>query len=82
MIHIIYRLQDENGDSHEEEVAQAPHVPRVGELVGFDPMRSYQVIDVLWHLGGDDPHVSITARELNWHRHIAKVTADWESANR
>jgi hypothetical protein len=58
-----------------------PHVPRIGELVSFDPRRSYQVIDVLWHLGGDDPYVSITACELNWHKHIAKATAFWENAN-
>jgi len=28
-----------------------------------------------------DPYVSITAFELDWHRHIARVSADWENTH-
>lgn len=49
MIDISYTLHADNGDILDEETLQSEHVPPVGELVTFDPHRSYQVIDVLWH---------------------------------
>lgn len=81
MIHIIYTLRGEDDESIEKEVKKSPQVPRIGELICFDPLRSYQVIDVLWHLGGNDPYVTVTACELNWHKHIAQATADWEDTH-
>jgi hypothetical protein len=55
VIDTIYTLRDEDGETRDEEVKQSPHVPRVGEFVCFDQQRSYQVIDVLWQLGGNNP---------------------------
>lgn len=81
MIHTIYSLRGADGETRDEEVEQSPHVPRVGEFVCFDQQRSYQVIDVLWQLGGDNPYVIVTACELDWHKHFAKVTADWDNTH-
>jgi hypothetical protein len=57
VIHISYTLRGEDGETRDEEVKQSPHVPQVGELICFDQLTSYQVVDVLWHLGGNDPYV-------------------------
>jgi hypothetical protein len=62
---------------------QSQQVPRVGELIGFEPNRSYQVVDVLWHLNkaGQD-RVTVTACERDWHEHINDVMAEWRKAER
>ncbi|MGI5507440.1 hypothetical protein [Lentzea sp. CA-135723] len=82
MIQLLFTLHGDNGEIEHQEVENVDLlVPRVGELVSFDPHRSYQVIDVLWHLGGD-PYVSITACQRNWHAHIAQVQEEWANVNR
>lgn len=78
MIDISYTLHTNDGFPISEEV-KAPLVPRVGELVTFDQTRSYQVVDVLWHHYGKDSStaVTVTACELNWHKHDLEVTNEW-----
>ena len=53
-------------------------MPRVSEFICFGQQRSYQVIDVPRHLGGDNPYMIVTACELDWHKHFvtAKATGD------
>ncbi|GGN29293.1 hypothetical protein GCM10011609_86210 [Lentzea pudingi] len=81
MIRILFTLHSNDGDTDSHEISSATHVPRIGELVSVEPYRCYQVLDVLWHLD-DDPCVSITACELDWHKHMAKTRAAWDYANR
>lgn len=83
MIDIFYTLHTDDGQSLQEEVRQSPHVPRIGELVTVtSQQRSYQIVDVLWHINpSGNHHVTITACELNWHKHIQKVTTTEWSAN-
>lgn len=78
MIDVYYTLQAEDGATQSQET-RSEHVPRVGELISFDPDRSYQVVDVLWHPRDNDSYVSVTALELNWHKHIRKIIADWQN---
>ena len=78
MIEISYTLHRDNSDIlHEERTAA--DVPRVGDMIAFDfNGPSYQVIDVLWHLRADEPaSVTVTAGELNWHKHIGDATTAW-----
>lgn len=79
MAHILFTLHGNDGHDEYQEIEDAP-VPRVNELITFDSQRCYQVIDVLWHFGAST-HVSITACELNWHVHIAKAHAVWNSTS-
>lgn len=77
-IEISYTLHGEDGSiSHEERTSE--HVPRVGDMLAFDFYGpSYQVIDVLWHLHADGPgRATVTAGELNWHKHIGDATTAW-----
>jgi len=82
MIEVDYTLYgDDGGIEYQERSSQ--QVPRAGELIGFEPNRSYQVIDVLWHLNkaGQD-RVTVTACERDWHEHINDVMAEWRKAER
>ena len=81
MINIDYTLRSDDGEFRYEEDSGSGHVPRVGELVTFDQDHSYQVVDVLWHLGQDAPHITVTACELDWHKHIDKITNQWQHNN-
>lgn len=55
MIEIHYSLYTADGELLYEERPRSEHVPRIGELITFEPSHSYQVIDVLWHLDPGDP---------------------------
>jgi hypothetical protein len=81
MIEISYTLYCEDGELLSEE-RRSDQVPRVGELVTFGARRSYEVVDVLWHLpAAHDQHVTVSAYELDWHRHIAKILAERRGRN-
>lgn len=73
-ITIYYTLYPFSPDGEtKQRTVPSPHVPRVGELVAADFSSSYEVVDVLWHLDNDEPTVSITAVEKDWHTHIDEV---------
>ncbi len=80
VIEVNYTLNREDGDTKYVESLRSEQVPRIGEIVSFDWNDSYQVVDVLWHLH-DDQHVTVTACEVNWHRHINDVTAAWRAGD-
>ncbi|MBE8520438.1 hypothetical protein ILP97_23615 [Amycolatopsis sp. H6(2020)] len=82
VVDISYTLHAANGEMLSEET-QSPVVPRIGELVCFDRDPSYQVVDVLWHhsrAGGT--RATVTACELNWHKHVVEVTEAWHEDHR
>lgn len=81
MIEISYTLHTEDGELLSEEIT-TPLVPCIGELVDIQN-RSYQVVDVLWHHYRHDGStaVTVTACELNWHKHISEVTAAWKNTH-
>lgn len=81
MIEISYTLHTDDGEIRYEEAPRSEHVPRISELITFEQNHSYQVVDVLWHLRAGDPHVTVTACELSWHRHISKITSEWWATN-
>jgi len=81
VIEVMYSLHTGDGETLDE-TRQSEHVPRVGDLVTFDVNsgRSYQVVDVLWHLHeGRRHYVTVTACDANWHKHIQMVTTDWRA---
>ncbi|HWR46116.1 MAG TPA: hypothetical protein VN327_00655 [Pseudonocardiaceae bacterium] len=81
VIEINYTLHPDDGDIRYEERHQQ-HVPRVGELITFDPNHSYQIVDVFWHLPEESNiHVTVTAHELSWHKHIHEVTTEWQNTH-
>lgn len=76
-ITIFYTLHPSSPDEDmQHHTVPSPHVPRVGELVAPDFHSSYEVVDVLWHLDTDEPSVTITAFEKDWHTHIDEVTQE------
>jgi hypothetical protein len=81
LIEISYTLHTGHGDILYE-MQRMEHIPRVDDLITFEHTRSYQVIDVLWHLGPGSPSVTITAHELSWHQHIKDVAAEWGQRQR
>ncbi|MGH2602321.1 MAG: hypothetical protein ACRDJ9_23415 [Dehalococcoidia bacterium] len=40
------------------------------------------MVDVLWHHRAGSIDVTVTAYELNWHKHIGEVTTNWHSTHR
>lgn len=82
---VSYTLNAADGTTEHPEV-HATQVPRVGEMVAFGGYRSYQVVDVLWHISdGDQPSltmVTVTACERDWHEHIRNVVVRWEKSQR
>jgi len=82
VIEVNYTLHGDDGNIEYEE-RHIEQVPQVGELVAVGPRRSYQVIDVLWHLSTEDDSLSatVTACELSWHQHISDVLDAWRAAH-
>lgn len=88
MLELNYTLHTADGHILDQTV-RAEQPPRVGDLIGIDGVRSYQVVDVLWHIntglhgpleglaGHTKSRVTITACELNWHQHINDTIAQW-----
>lgn len=73
MPNVNYTLHTDADDILHEEIAETSHVPRVGELVSVDYARSFEVIDVLWHVNtadGTQDTITVTACERDWHQHI------------
>jgi len=82
VIVVNYTLQGDDGEIRDEE-RHSEQVPRVGELVTFDFNRSYQVVDVLWHLNEPGTtRVTVTACELGWHENLEAVMRAWRKAHR
>ncbi len=80
MIQVHFNLHPEVG-APKDESRRCEHVPRVGELITFDSNCSYQVVDVLWNMQPPNPanqYVTVTAFELQWHSHMARIDAEWK----
>ncbi|TQM01622.1 hypothetical protein FB558_8515 [Pseudonocardia kunmingensis] len=81
MIDVSYTLRTTDGDILNEEM-RTEHIPWINELITFDGRLSYQVIDVLWHLGPGSQSITITAHELSWHQHIQHAAVAWDQRHR
>lgn len=77
---INFTLTRDDGDTAYVE-RRSHQVPRIGELVTFDPGHSYQVVDVLWHYDEDGDRITIHASELNWHAHYDSAQKQWDAAH-
>ena len=80
MVVVNFTLHNDDGGLQDEE-RRCEQVPRVGEMISFDFNHSYQVVDVLWHLNQPAAAtVTVTACEVNWHKHIDDVVGAWHKS--
>jgi hypothetical protein len=92
MLELNFTLHTTDGHILDQTI-RAEQPPRVGEVIGVDGARSYQVVDVLWHInaglqgaleglpGRTLSRLTVTACELNWRQHISDTVEQWRRQN-